>query len=38
LVPAKEKLIEIDLRRTLPATREFFIDFMAKFEAEMVKP
>jgi hypothetical protein len=37
LVPAKKKLIEINLGKALPATREFFLDFMAKLTAEMLK-
>ena len=37
LVPAKKKLIEISLGKALPATREFFLDFVAKYVAEMSK-
>jgi hypothetical protein len=38
LVPAKKKLIEFGLGKALPATREFVLDFMAKYAAEMSKP
>jgi hypothetical protein len=38
LVPAKRKLIEIRLQSALAATREFILDFLAKFGAEMSKP
>jgi hypothetical protein len=37
LVPTKKKLIEFSLAKALPATREFFLGFMAKFAAEMSK-
>lgn len=37
LAPAKKKLFEIGLARALPATREFFLDFLAKLSAEMMK-
>ncbi|HMH05897.1 MAG TPA: hypothetical protein VK579_04365 [Terriglobales bacterium] len=37
LVPAKKKLIEFSLAKAHPATREFFLDFMAKFAAAMSK-
>ena len=37
MVPAKRKLFEIGLGKALPATREFFLDFMAKYLAEMTK-
>ena len=38
LAPAKKKLIDIKLERALPVTREFFLDFLAKVAAEMMKP
>ncbi len=38
LAPAKKKLFEIGIAKALPATREFFLDLIAKFGAEMVKP
>lgn len=38
LVPAKRKLIDIKLEPALAATREFILDFLAKFSAEMSKP
>jgi hypothetical protein len=38
MVPAKRKLIEIILGNALPATKEFFMDFTAKYLAEMSKP
>lgn len=38
LAPAKKKLFEAGIRKALPATREFFLDLMAKFGAEMMKP
>ncbi len=38
MVPAKKKLFEIGIAETLPATREFFLDLMAKLGAEMLKP
>ena len=37
MVPAKRKLFDIGLGKALPATREFFLDFMAKYLAEMTK-
>jgi hypothetical protein len=37
LVPAKRKLFEISIEKALPATREFFLDLMAKLGAEMLK-
>jgi hypothetical protein len=37
LVPAKKKLFEIGIGKALPATREFFLDLMAKLGAEMLK-
>jgi hypothetical protein len=36
--PAKKKLFEIGLGKAVPATREFFLDLMAKLGAEMLKP
>jgi hypothetical protein len=38
LVPAKRKLIDIKLEGAVAATREFVLDFLAKFMAEVVKP
>jgi len=38
LVPAKKKLIQIGLEKATPAIREFVLDLMAKFAAEMSKP
>ena len=38
LAPAKRKLFEIGISKSLPATREFFLDLMAKLGAEMMKP
>lgn len=38
LAPAKKKLFEIGIVKALPATREFFLDLMAKLGAEMLKP
>ncbi|MHB8216041.1 MAG: DUF2321 domain-containing protein [Candidatus Sulfotelmatobacter sp.] len=38
LAPAKKKLFEIGIARALPATREFFLDLLAKLGAEMMKP
>ena len=38
MAPAKKKLFEIGIVKALPATREFFLDFMAKLGAEMLKP
>jgi len=38
LVPAKRKLFEIGITKALPATREFFLDLMAKIVAERLKP
>ena len=38
LVPAKKKLFEIGIAKALPATREFFLELMAKLAAEMLKP
>lgn len=37
MAPAKRKLFEIGIAKALPATREFFLDFMAKLSAEMLK-
>jgi len=37
MVPAKKKLFEIGIAEALPATREFFLDLMAKLGAEMLK-
>lgn len=37
MVPAKKKLFEIGIAKALPATREFFLDFMAKLGSEMLK-
>ena len=36
MAPAKKKLFEIGIAKALPATREFFLDFMAKLGAEML--
>jgi hypothetical protein len=38
MAPAKKKLFEIGIAKALPATREIFLDFMAKLGAEMLKP
>jgi hypothetical protein len=38
MAPAKKKLFEIGVAKALPATREFFLDLMAKLGAEMLKP
>jgi hypothetical protein len=38
MAPAKKKLFEIGIAKALPATREFFLDVMAKLGAEMLKP
>jgi hypothetical protein len=38
LAPAKKKLFEIGIVKALPATREFLLDLMAKYGAEMSKP
>jgi hypothetical protein len=38
LVPAKKKLIEINLGKAASATREFVVEFLAKYAAEMSKP
>jgi hypothetical protein len=38
IAPAKRKLFEIGIAKAVPATREFFLDLMAKFGAEMLKP
>jgi hypothetical protein len=38
LAPAKKKLFEIGIAKALPATREFFLDLLAKLGAEMLKP
>ena len=38
LVPAKKKLIEFDIAKALPVTRDLVLDFLAKFTAEMIKP
>ena len=38
LAPAKRKLFEIGIAKAIPATREFFLDFVAKLGAEMMKP
>jgi len=38
LAPAKKKLFEIGIAKALPATRDFFLDFLAKLGAEMMKP
>ena len=38
LVPAKKKLIQIDLGKATQATREFVLDFLAKVTAETLKP
>ncbi len=38
LVPAKKKLIEINLGKAAAATREFVMDLLAKYAAEMSKP
>jgi hypothetical protein len=35
--PAKKRLFEIGVEKALPATREFFLDLMAKLGAEMLK-
>ncbi len=35
--PAKKRLFEIGLAKALPATREFFLDLLAKLGAEIVK-
>jgi hypothetical protein len=37
MIPAKRKLFEIGIGKALPATREFFLDFMAKYLAEVTK-
>jgi len=37
LVPAKRKLIDIKLEPALAVTREFILDFLAKFAAETLK-
>jgi len=37
LAPAKRKLFEIGIAKALPATREFFLDYLAKLSAEMMK-
>jgi hypothetical protein len=37
LVPAKKKLIQLALGNALPATRDFMLEFMAKYAAEMSK-
>jgi hypothetical protein len=37
LAPAKKKLFEIGIVKAVPATREFLLDLMAKFGAEMLK-
>jgi hypothetical protein len=37
LTPAKKKLFEIGIAKALPATREFFLDFIAKYLVEMTK-
>ncbi len=37
VAPAKGKLIEITLGKALPATKEFFMDFMAKYLVELTK-
>jgi len=38
LAPAKRKLFEIGIAKAVPATREFFLDLMAKLGAELMKP
>jgi hypothetical protein len=38
LAPAKKRLIEINLGKAAAATREFVVDLMAKYFAEMSKP
>jgi hypothetical protein len=38
LAPAKRELFEIGIANALPATREFFLDPIAKLGAEMLKP
>jgi hypothetical protein len=38
MAPAKRKLFEIGIEKAIPATREFFLDLMAKLGAEMMKP
>jgi hypothetical protein len=38
LVPAKRKLIDINLVKAAAATREFLTDLVAKYLAEMSKP
>jgi hypothetical protein len=38
LVPARRKLIDIKLGGAVAATREFILDFLAKFSAEMSRP
>jgi hypothetical protein len=37
LTPAKKKLFEFGIAKALPATREFFLDFLAKLGAEVIK-
>jgi len=37
MVPAKKKLFETGIAKALPATREFMLDFMARYAAEMSK-
>jgi hypothetical protein len=38
LAPAKKKLIEINLGKAAATTREFVVDLLAKYFAEMSKP
>ena len=35
MVPAKKKLFEIGIAKALPATREFMLDFVARYAAEL---
>jgi hypothetical protein len=38
LAPAKRKLIDIKLKPAVAATREFILDFLARFAAQMAQP
>jgi hypothetical protein len=38
MAPAKKKLFDIGLGKALPATKQFFIEFGAKYLAELSKP
>jgi len=37
-VPAKRKLIEVNLKKAAAATRDVLTDFLAKYFAELSKP